>query len=90
MLDGVEDLVDAVSLRIRSPDGNLHETVLALEELAAGAAAAAAAEGYLLVDGGQLSDLVESRRIELAYAHDPNFAVSLSGVCGLPHQIVTI
>ena len=38
----------------------------------------------------ELFDLVESQRIELAYAHDPNFAVSLSGVRGLPHQIVAV
>jgi len=34
-------------------------------------------EGSRLVEGGELFDLVQSRRIELAYAHDPNFAVSL-------------
>ncbi len=35
-LDGVEDLGDAVSIRVRAPDGGLHETVLDLEELADG------------------------------------------------------
>ena len=33
---------------------------------------------------------MEAHRITLAYAHDPNFAVSLSGVRGLPHQITAV
>ena len=88
-LDGVEDLGDAVSLRIRKADGTLAETTVAIDELAAGTVSAAD-DGTRLVDGAELFDVVESRRIELAYAHDPNFAVSLSGVRGLPHQIVAV
>ena len=88
-LDGVEDLGDAVSLRVRTSDGSLHETVLDREELGAGAVERAD-EGVRLVDGNELFDLIESKRIELAYAHDPNFAVSMSGVRGLPHQIIAV
>jgi superfamily II DNA or RNA helicase len=88
-LDGVEDLGDVVVLRIRTPEGRLDETTIEVSELADGTVIAEE-EGARLVDGGELFDLVESRRIELAYAHDPNFAVSLSGVRGLPHQIVAV
>jgi superfamily II DNA or RNA helicase len=88
-LDGVEDLGDAVSLRVRTPDGTLDETVLDLAELGGGVVQLVD-EGARLVDGDELFDLVESQRIELAYAHDPNFAVSLSGVRGLPHQIIAV
>ncbi len=88
-LDGVDDLGHAVSLRIRTADGVLQETVLELAELESGTVAPAE-EGAGLVEGGQLFDLIESRRIELAYAHDPNLAVSLSGVRGLPHQIIAV
>ena len=88
-LDGVEDLGDAVSLRVRTSDGSLHETVLDREELGAGTVERAD-EGVRLVDGNELFDLIESKRIELAYAHDPNFAVSMSGVRGLPHQIIAV
>ncbi len=88
-LDGVEDLGDAVTIRVRSPDGRLHETVLDAEELADGTLEAAD-EGLRLVNGGELFDLVEAQRIEHAYAHDPNFAVSMSGVRGLPHQIIAV
>jgi len=70
-LDGVEDLGDVVVLRVRTPEGRLEETTIALAELADGTVAEE--QGARLVDGGELFDLVESRRIELAYAHDPNF-----------------
>lgn len=89
ILDGVEDLGGAVSLRIRSPDGTLHETVLDRDELSGGVVEPIG-QGSRLVDGDELFDLVESKRIELAYAHDPNFAVSMSGVRGLPHQIIAV
>jgi superfamily II DNA or RNA helicase len=88
-LDGVEDLGDAVSLRVRTSRGGLEETVLDLTELAAGIVQPAD-EGAQLVDGNELFDVIEAQRIEMAYAHDPNFAVSLSGVRGLPHQIVAV
>jgi type I site-specific restriction endonuclease len=34
--------------------------------------------------------LIESTRIRLAYTHDPHFAVSLSGIRTLPHQIEAV
>ena len=34
--------------------------------------------------------LIESARIRLAYAHDTQFAVSLSGIRTLPHQIEAV
>ena len=42
------------------------------------------------MSGGDFFDFMEAHRIALAYAHDPNFAVSLSGVRGLPHQITAV
>lgn len=38
-------------------------------------------ESALMVAGGNFFDFMEAHRITLAFAHDPNFAVSLSGVC---------
>ena len=43
-----------------------------------------------LVDPHHLRLLVESARIRLAYAHDQQFAVSLSGIRTLPHQIEAV
>ena len=88
-LEGVEDLGQAFDLRVRTPEGNLRETTVDRDELADGAVELAD-EGVQLVEGGALFDLVEAQRIEHAYAHDPNFAVSMSGVRGLPHQIVAV
>ena len=42
------------------------------------------------VNAEQLRLLVESARIRLAYAHDKQFAVSLSGIRTLPHQIEAV
>ncbi len=42
------------------------------------------------VNAEQLRLLVESARIRLAYAHDKHFAVSLSGIRTLPHQIEAV
>ena len=41
-------------------------------------------------DAEKLRLLVESARIRLAYVHDRQFAVSLSGIRTLPHQIEAV
>src|SRR5205807_7584065 len=43
-----------------------------------------------VVDAIDLQLLVESARIRLAYVHDRQFAVSLSGIRTLPHQIEAV
>ncbi len=43
-----------------------------------------------LANADHLRLLVESARIRLAYAHDRQFAVSLSGIRTLPHQIEAV
>jgi superfamily II DNA or RNA helicase len=88
-LEGVEDLGGAYLLRVRTDAGSLDETTITAEELTAGALEHVD-EGKQLVEGGSFFDVIESHRIAHAYAHDPNFAVSMSGVRGLPHQIVAV
>jgi len=77
--------------RVRLPDGTLEETVISPDEAAAvfgtepetpAPASPANAE--------QLRMLIESARIRLAYAYDRQFAVSLSGIRTLPHQIEAV
>ena len=77
--------------RVRLPDGKLEEavispaeaaTILGTEQKVPAAAKPADAEKLRL--------LVESARIRLAYAHDLQFAVSLSGIRTLPHQIEAV
>jgi superfamily II DNA or RNA helicase len=86
-LEDVREMPGAVQLRVRTPAGSLEETLLSDAELASIEVAEAAAE---LVDADAFFDLIEAHRIDLAYSHDPMFAVSLCGVRGLPHQIEAV
>lgn len=77
--------------RVRLPDGSLDETVISPEEARSlsgttGGAGAATAPA----DAEKLRLLVESARIRLAYSHDSQFAVSLSGIRTLPHQVEAV
>ncbi len=77
--------------RVRLADGTLEEAVISAAE-AAGLGAPLAKEQAKteLVDPEKLRLLVESVRTRLAYAHDQQFAVSLSGIRTLPHQIEAV
>ena len=79
--------------RVRLPDGALEEAVISSEE-AAGVFATGdgkdEATAVPSVDPERLRLLVESVRIRLAYAYDRQFAVSLSGIRTLPHQIEAV
>src|SRR5690349_5726562 len=77
--------------RVRLPDGRLDEVVISGEEaqtLAGVIPASSATAGA--VDADHLRLLIESARIRLAYMHDRQFAVSLSGIRTLPHQIEAV
>ena len=80
--------------RVRLPDGTLEEAVVSRDEAMAVFDAqggdpkeVAAAKP---ADPEKLRLLVESARIRLAYAYDRQFAVSLSGIRTLPHQIEAV
>jgi superfamily II DNA or RNA helicase len=89
-LEGVEAIgAGAYLLRVRTDAGTLEETTVTDEDLDGGLLEAVE-ERAPLVSGGDFFDFMEAHRIALAYAHDPNFAVSLSGVRGLPHQITAV
>ena len=77
--------------RVRLPDGSLEEAVISGEEVAAVLVKRPAeAKADTPVDAEKLRLLIESTRIRLAYAHDKQFAVSLSGIRTLPHQIEAV
>lgn len=77
--------------RVRLPDGSLEEAVISAEEAAEilGAGILAAAT-QMPVEPERFRLLIESARIRLAYTHDQQFAVSLSGIRTLPHQIEAV
>ncbi len=77
--------------RVRLPDGSLEEAVISAAEAASILGAdQEVSESAKPVDADKLRLLVESSRIRLAYAHDRQFAVSLSGIRTLPHQIEAV
>lgn len=77
--------------RVRLPDGTLEEAVISAEEAAAILGTRfEEAKAEPPVDAEKLRLLIESARIRLAYAHDQQFAVSLSGIRTLPHQIEAV
>jgi superfamily II DNA or RNA helicase len=75
-------------LKVRDSSGHLDETQVTGEELES----ALAEQGPVstLTDARDLFRWVEGHRIKLSFAHDPLFAVSMSGVRGLPHQIEAV
>ena len=78
--------------RVRLADGTLEEAVISSQEAAAiiGAGSTSEEAARQPADAGRLRLLVESNRIRLAYAYDRQFAVSLSGIRTLPHQIEAV
>ncbi len=80
---------EIVIARIRRPDGGLEDVTLDVAELE-DALARAAIEGPEIRPGDQVFGSLEATRIRLAYHFDPYFAVSLSGVRALPHQLEAV
>lgn len=76
----------AFQLRVRLESGVLDETLVTEQDLARGVIEPID-DAAALVPG---DELIEAKRIGLAFAHDPNFADSLSGIRGLPHQITAV
>jgi superfamily II DNA or RNA helicase len=92
LLEDARPLPNGYECRVRLPDGTLEEAVISNEEAAALSAGGqvSCAKNTTFVDAEKLRLLLESARIRLAYAHDRQFAVSLSGIRTLPHQIEAV
>src|SRR5882757_1111195 len=90
-LEGIRFIGSGYECRVRLSDGTPDEAILSLEEAAALAGQVVTAQAAIHpADAEKLRLLVESARIRLAYAHDRQFAVSLSGIRTLPHQIEAV
>lgn len=90
VLEAARRLGAGYECRVRLPDGSLDEVVISADEAAGLATAVGTPNALRLVEPADLQLLVESARIRLAYAHDRQFAVSLSGIRTLPHQIEAV
>ncbi len=90
-LEAVRFIGSGYECRVRLADGTPDEAILSLEEAATLLGQAVIAPTSIQpVNAEKLRLLVESARIRLAYAHDRQFAVSLSGIRTLPHQIEAV
>jgi superfamily II DNA or RNA helicase len=95
LLEGVralgEDGSAGYECRVRLPDGTLEEVIVSSAEAATLFGVSRDAPARITpVNAERLRLLIESSRIRLAYAHDRQFAVSLSGIRTLPHQIEAV
>ena len=91
VLEEVRPLGTGFECRVRLPDGTLDEAVISADEAARLRDATPTIDHKVkTADAERLRMLVESTRIRLAYAHDEQFAVSLSGIRTLPHQIEAV
>ncbi len=91
VVEAARPLGVGAEIRVRLLNGELDEAVLGPEELGAILATPQEMQGSVSgVDAEKLRLLVESTRIRLAYAYDRQFAVSLSGIRTLPHQIEAV
>jgi superfamily II DNA or RNA helicase len=89
VVEAAEPFDSLVLLRVRTVDGQLREAMVRPDELAA-ALTTAAPTTKAAVPARDFFLLVESARIRLAFAHDPHFAVALTGIQVLPHQLEAV
>ncbi len=89
MVESAKVFEDTCLLRVRNQQGELRDAYLTTAE----------AEEILVsqeqgteppVDASQFFLFIESARIKTAFDYDPHFAVSLSGVRPLPHQLEAV
>lgn len=89
-IEEIRKLGKVFEFRVRLRDGNLQEVVISQEEADALCSTTNISFGSKKVSANDLSLVIESARIRLAYTHDPQFAVSISGIRTLPHQIEAV
>jgi superfamily II DNA or RNA helicase len=90
-VESARSLGSSIEVRVRLSTGELDEAVLSADDVAPflhGQREPVIATRA--VDAEKLRLLVESARIRLAYTYDRQFAVSLSGIRTLPHQIEAV
>ncbi len=90
-IESVRALGSGAEVRVRLASGELDEAVLPPEDLAQIIKdQPEEPQAVKPLDADKLRLVVESARIRLAYAYDRQFAVSLSGIRTLPHEIEAV
>jgi len=90
VLEAVRRIGAGFECRVRLQNGMPDETIISLDEANDLIKQKNDDATVQPVDAERFRLLVESARIRLAYAHDRQFAVSLSGIRTLPHQIEAV
>ncbi len=91
VIEGIRPLANGYECRVRLPSGLLDEAVISEQEAHTLIGATGGDTTSIVpANAEQVRLLIESARIRLAYTHDPHFAVSLSGIRTLPHQIEAV
>ncbi len=91
ILEDARPVGSSYECRVRLPDGTLDEAIISADEARTLAGIDLGPAGAARpVDAEKMRLLIESARIRLAYAYDQQFAVSLSGIRTLPHQVEAV
>jgi SNF2 family DNA or RNA helicase len=91
ILEAVRPLGEGFECRVRLSDGTPDEAILSRDEADTIFGQQEEEPSAISpVDAEMVRLLMESARIRLAYSHDRHFAVSLSGIRTLPHQIEAV
>lgn len=89
LVESVHVIDETVILQVKTESGERLEGFLTLAE-AQTIEQSEQTSYQLVVDANRFFLLIESARIKTAYEFDPHFAVSLSGVRPLPHQLEAV
>lgn len=89
-IEHVDDFDDVLYIAVRTVRGEPKDATVEPDELREALVKAAESATADFVDPEKQFLLIESSRIRLAYAWDPHFAVSLSGIEPLPHQLEAV
>ena len=90
LIEDAEELsAELWEVKVRTISGVLTEHMLSVDELQRAIDEGGAEVGFLTDPHGHFL-VTEARRIRLAYAHDPFFAVSMSGIAPYPHQLEAV
>jgi SNF2 family DNA or RNA helicase len=89
MVESAKVFEDTCLLRVRNQQGELRDAYLTTAE-AEEILVSQEQETEAPIDASQFFLFIESARIKTAFDYDPHFAVSLSGVRPLPHQLEAV
>lgn len=89
LIEDAQVMNGLVLLRVRTLQGELRDAMVKPADLETALATVVPATRRT-VPAGDFFLLVESARIRLAFSHDPHFAVALTGIEVLPHQLEAV